>query len=586
MGAIAAKAKMHFLAASTTAGSYRFLQFTLNVLGDTELDIFTEDPSTISFSCPDSIPLGNLDNIIFNAGEPQIHFCLNNGDDIYLNSETDFSGNLSIAASPLSFDPIIVTASAHNKIFAVDTIYIGAAENAVVVLDNYSIDAQGKSTIYHGDNVNISVELKNIGIDTAYNTQFHVSEDDNYITLNSNGDSIGIIPPGQSITKTNIVNFDVSNYIPDNYNFCLNTTISDINTQRNENLNLTAYSPIIELNDIEILCDEHKTLMSNDSAKITVNLKNTGGAPVQNLKGLLTSDLAGTPLSIYNFVDSIDQIQPNNEAELNFHLITSTPVGTEIPFILEMNADYYSTIGVFNIEVVDSLENFETGNFELYPWNLSSGDSEWIIDSMNLYNGNYCARSGTVALGEKSIIDLNLNVLSDGYISFYKKTSYMSGTGNYLVFKIDSVLQGYWCGSIDWSREVFPVKAGIHNFRWEYEKFYRTIDTTDWVWIDYIAFPSVTEVSSIDEISITQQNVSIFPNPNTGIFNIVFDQNFKKNISIEIFNMQGVSVYKENINNKPNKFTKQINLGSIAKGVYLIKIKGNESSIVQKIIIN
>ncbi len=70
--------------------------------------------------------------------------------------------------------------------------------------------------------------------------------------------------------------------------------------------------------------------------------------------------------------------------------------------------------------------------------------------------------------GEKSIIELELDVLQDGYISFYKKTSYESLSMNYLVFYIDSVLQDYWCGNIDWSKEVFPVSAGIHTFKWEY----------------------------------------------------------------------------------------------------------------------
>ena len=585
LGTVAAKTKIHFLAATSIDDSYRWLQFTLNVLGDTELNIFTEDPSPINLNCPDSIPLGEHENIIISAGEPQINICLSNGKDIYLSGETDFSGNLSILAPPLSYDPIIVTASGHNKIFTCDTIFISEAEDAVVILENYSINAEGKSTIYYGDNVNISIDLKNIGVDTAFNTQFHVSENNDYINLNSDGDSIGIIPPGESITKSDIVNFDVSHYIPDNYNFNFTATIGENNYQGNTNMNFTAYSPIIEVNEIEILCNEHNTLMSNDSVLLTINIKNTGGAPAQNLKGMLTSNLAGESLSIFDFLDSINQILPNNEAELNFHLITSVPVCTDIQFILEMNADYYSTLSSFIIEVVDSLENFETGNFQLYPWNLNTGDSNWIIDTVNAYNGKYCARSGTVSLGGKSIIELNLNVLEDGYISFYKKTSYMSGLSNYLVFKIDSVLQGYWIGNIDWSREVFPVSAGVHNFKWEYEKLNRTIDTTDWVWIDYIAFPSVTELSSINEISINKENVSIFPNPSTGKINIVFDSQLENDILIEIFSIQGESIYKENIRPKHNKFTKQIDLGSIAKGVYLIKFQNNENSVCKKLLL-
>ena len=49
------------------------------------------------------------------------------------------------------------------------------------------------------------------------------------------------------------------------------------------------------------------------------------------------------------------------------------------------------------------------------------GDSEWINDYINAYNGKYYARSGIFSAGEKSIIELELDVLSNGYISFYKK---------------------------------------------------------------------------------------------------------------------------------------------------------------------
>ena len=584
LGAVAATTKIHYIGPSSCDGAYRWLQFGLNTLGDTELDILTDDPSTLNLACPDSVPLGNLQTIVINTGEPRVNICLSNGEDVFITGVTDNSGNFSCVPSPLSFKPVIVTATAHNKIFATDTLKIGEPEGAVVILDNYSVDANGDSIIAYCENADVSITLKNIGIDTAFNTFIRVFEDDDYIVLNIDSDSVRTIPPGESVTKVNAFNFDVNCYVPDKYSFEFDAIITDRSSQRNTMLDFIAYAPEIEITDIKVQCGSYSTIKTEDSASIYVKIQNNGGAGVHDLEALLSS----TIVFMYDFQDSITQLNACQDTMLSFAgYNTENPIGTSLLFILEMNADGYATAGSFQLQVIDSLENFETADFTLYPWNLNMGVSEWIIDSVNAYDGRYCARSGILLPGQKSIIELELDVLQDGYISFYKKTSYESLSMNYLVFYIDSVLQDYWCGNIDWSKEAFPVSAGIHTFKWEYYKEVRVInDSTDCVWIDYIAFPSVSVVSSIEEITTEADYFSIYPNPNNGIFNIVVNSGITGNFSVEIYNLQGQKIFQENMPGKSKKPSKQINLGPVARGIYLIKIQSNKIVEVAKILVN
>ena len=74
----------------------------------------------------------------------------------------------------------------------------------------------------------------------------------------------------------------------------------------------------------------------------------------------------------------------------------------------------------------------------------------------------------------------------------------------------------------------------------------------------------------------------IYPNPSTGKIQIIIDDlKFIKNSSIEIFNMQGVIIYKSEIIN--TKF--DIDLINQTKGFYFVKICAGEKFFTRKILI-
>jgi len=78
-------------------------------------------------------------------------------------------------------------------------------------------------------------------------------------------------------------------------------------------------------------------------------------------------------------------------------------------------------------------------------------------------------------------------------------------------------------------------------------------------------------------------NLQIYPNPNHGTFHIKVQNLNNEDLSIEIFNINGQAVYKNQFN-KTVRTTEKIDLSYCSKGLYFVKVL-NENNIKVKIII-
>jgi len=98
--------------------------------------------------------------------------------------------------------------------------------------------------------------------------------------------------------------------------------------------------------------------------------------------------------------------------------------------------------------------------------------------------------------------------------------------------------------------------------------------TSDWgnnFYIDNIRIPVVTDIKEQN----TETNVSIFPNPSTGIFAIETEM---KEFTISVYDAIGNIVYEV-------KNEKTIDISSQAKGIYFIKISSGDKTISKKIVV-
>ena len=82
----------------------------------------------------------------------------------------------------------------------------------------------------------------------------------------------------------------------------------------------------------------------------------------------------------------------------------------------------------------------------------------------------------------------------------------------------------------------------------------------------------------INHLSNTNEQVSIYPNPNNGSF--VIETNTSTKPSMQIFDVNGKMVLNQTINGKTN-----IDAGSLHEGVYNISIISNQGIINKRLVI-
>ncbi len=157
-----------------------------------------------------------------------------------------------------------------------------------------------------------------------------------------------------------------------------------------------------------------------------------------------------------------------------------------------------------------TLEDFETGDFSVYPWVLG-GDTPWFIDSSEKYEGAFSAGSGDITHGGNSTMTLDLSVQSSGDISFYYKVSSESGY-DFLTFTLDGVEKGTWSGDTGWQQFSTAVSSGIHTFSWTYSKDSSLDYGSDMAWVDFIVFPTAGLPPQPD-ISVDLTEIDVVVNP-------------------------------------------------------------------------
>jgi hypothetical protein len=145
------------------------------------------------------------------------------------------------------------------------------------------------------------------------------------------------------------------------------------------------------------------------------------------------------------------------------------------------------------------LEDFEAGSFLTYPWTMT-GNQPWTIVTSDVYEGTYSAKSGSITDNQTSSMQVTMNVIASGNITFHYKVSSESGW-DYLHFYIDGVEKAKWSGDVPWTQGSYAVTPGTRTFKWTYSKDGSYASGSDCAWVDYIIFPTIgipVEITTTD----------------------------------------------------------------------------------------
>lgn len=372
-------------------------------------------------------------------------------------------------------------------------IQVIAPDGPYVVKSGFMLmDAEGNNNHVadFGEDITLDFTVKNLGTEIATNVNVSISSEDQYITLTDTEESFGDINVDEEITHENAFSFSIQDSIPNNHTISFSFSATNGTDIWESSFSIKAYAPVLEILNMSIAELEgngNGRLDAGEEALISIEIENSGKCDSpEGIANLFSdSDYITINSSEYSFetIDSAGTIL----AEFNISTSDDTPVGQVVEVFSDVSAGPYAFEKTFNFSVGLIIEDWETGDFNQYEW-YNGGDADWMIDETVSYEGENSAKSGTIDHGQVSSMSLDYDVMVDDQISFFVKVSSESNY-DYLRFFIDDNEMGEWAGEVAWTEVSFPVTAGEHTFKWEYDKDGSVSSGEDCGWVDFIVLP-------------------------------------------------------------------------------------------------
>jgi len=426
----------------------------------------------------------------------------------------------------VSLTPIVVPGTAdvvvtrQNGQPYIGTVPVITPSGPYVSMSDHQInDAAGNNNgmADFGENITFHVELENVGTDPAYYVNAILSTTNTNVTITDNTQAWGTINVGATSTQNDAFAIEIANNILDQtiVNFDLEITGSAKDTWPS-NFSITVNAPFLEFGNMTIndgpggngRLDPGET-----DVIITVPVLNNGHSDSPSADAILSSVSPYITVTDDSELLGIVNAGGNADAVFNISCDPLTPIGTAVDLTVDVEAEEYDISNTFYQSVGLVLEDWEAGIISC-PWEFA-GNADWTITTNAPYEGTYCAQSGVITHSQISELVINVETTVDDNISFYRKVSSESGY-DYLQFWIDGTQQEQWAGEVPWGQVSYFVPAGMHTFRWVYDKDGSVNNGSDCGWVDFIVFPSIIPPPCPDiSLSVSEFEVTLPPGENT-----------------------------------------------------------------------
>jgi len=576
-------------------GALRWCFYDCNVLGDPAMAIWTDEPINISTTYPATLTTGTgqFDVTVTCNGNPVNGLTaalLMNGI-LYGTGTTGSDGAATVIIDPLVIEPgdAQLVISGYNCLPTYYPVMFVAGETPYVVFESSVLnDSQGNNNgmADFGETVSLSITLQNIGLAQALNVTATISSNDPYVTITDAVESYGNIAAGGQSTVENGYTIQISNEVPDNHIIAFTLSAVADETWLSE-FQVIAYAPQLQAGNALIDDGTGNGIPDpGETFDINVGLINSGHSaslPVTAVLNCSSEWINGT-----EWTSGPLTVEALSQETVNFADITAdgqTPIGTPVSFTLSLFQGNPATVVLeqeYLFVIGQVSEDFETGDFSQHPW-AHSGTANWIITQTTPYEGLFSARSGDISDLEFSNLQVTYEVLTDDSIRFCSRVS-SEPDYDFLRFYIDNVKKADWSGDTGWIHSAFPVSAGLHTFRWSYEKDITLSVGEDAAWVDNIIFPPVDLNTGIDQPENFLPALVVYPNPASEKINILTNFSNSGHLELSIVDLTGKTVLYEN--NLPLSGSIIADVSGIEPGLYFIRLNDSKTLKTLKLIIN
>ena len=470
--------------------NYSSSSWKLHLLGDPEMPVWTDVPSNMNVTLSTTaITIGQQTVNVTVSGIPTgtlARICFWKGTEVYATQE-NVSNGISYPITFTSNTPgdIFVTVTAHNFKPYENTISVNSTVNPNLSVSSVDFgdgivqgqgvgNANGQNDA--GETINLTLGIKNTGVNTANNVTTTLSCSSPYITITSSQASLGNITSGSTVTS-NLFNYTINKDAPEILSNSTSPVQFTVTMTDGNNTTWTHKYNIDVFNDVPVQCN--KTIVSTtdgdlipeagETVTMNIALQNLGKAPTKGLTAILTSTNGNCTINSGNATYSTIAPLEIKNGNATFSFSTTTSSLDQMAFNLQVT-NFYGKIRNFPftlaqpLTITDTSIDFSASETEIdLTWNAVNGVSGYNIYRCDvdvitgIPTGNY-VKLNTTPFQFTYYNDLGLQKLT----KYSYKISTVSSIGN----EGDAVSKILWTSYP--TKNLFPrlmdQNLGVGNF--------------------------------------------------------------------------------------------------------------------------
>jgi hypothetical protein len=348
-----------------------------HVLGDPSLDLWTEVPTSMVVTHDGAVVPGSADfTVTVTGGGSSLENALvcawvpNQSPEMHVSEYTNASGTATISIAPTTpGDTMYVTVTTHNFIPYEGYAVVIAPTGPYVTAGSYVINDGNNNQANPGETIQLGLWTRNIGVDTAYSVYGVLSENDMYITTNTDSSWYGNIASSDSVLSNPYYSFSIADNCPNGHNINFTAEFTDVvDSTWTSNVAVTVYAPVLAYQGYAVL-DGNGLLEPGETVNLAVTLENEGGAMADSVTvTITTTDLY---LTILTDTASYGSILPDSTVQCQTPYVvqadTSTPTPHVAQVVMSIVGTSYASVDTFqvligNIGFYDTVEDTAVTN--------------------------------------------------------------------------------------------------------------------------------------------------------------------------------------------------------------------------------
>ncbi|MBN2356398.1 T9SS type A sorting domain-containing protein, partial [candidate division KSB1 bacterium] len=402
IGSALSAAKSVYVPYAAQENVYRWCEYQVNLLGDPEMPVWTDQPWNMVVSCPAELPTGpSLCAIYVTDGAQPLAgalVCLMQDTSVYATGMTDDTGRLSLNISPDNpAFPLQLTVTARNFVPFEGTIPL-RSDKAYVQMASVTVNGSAQRLVEPNAVVKIGGYFKNFGHTLASNVNAIFSCENAAIDIQDNVESLGTMQPGDSLYRSDAFSFKTPAGLANGTVLRFRIEISD----GSENvwtdiLSLTVASLVLSLSDYQISDDASADgdgfAEAGETVEVTLMLQNTGLAAASAGSMTLNCNSGRLILPTAPLLFPSVAAQENQVVVFEIGIESTCPMPNFIPVHATMTTGdgQFSDTFIFAIGTFGLMDNMENGTAE---WTHSGSPDLWHLNTDRKHSGHFSYHCG------------------------------------------------------------------------------------------------------------------------------------------------------------------------------------------------